>query len=170
LTDDEGVLAAAFEHSEDVYALAHRLLRSGDRQSAERAFRRSLELASSPAAAYDLGYLLQQQGRYAEAATSYELATQISPPKAYVLYNLATVLSKLERLDEAAVNFKRAAALDPSNPFILYDWGWALESTGALALAEDKYRNALAVGPGTAAATNARARLHALGRHPASGP
>jgi tetratricopeptide (TPR) repeat protein len=162
---DEGTPAAPSETGEGAYELAHRLVQAGDRAGAERAFRQALEQASAPAAAYDLGYLLQQQGRYAEAAMNYQLAVRLAPGRAYVLYDLGSVLAKLGRLNEAAASFERAAALDAANPFILYDWGWALERAGALALAEDKYRHALAAGANTVAGTNARARLHALGWH-----
>ena len=151
--------------SEDAYELAHRLLRADDIAGAEGAFRRALEQASAPTAAYELGYLLQQQGRYDEAAISYQLAVRLAPNRAYALYDLGSVLAKLGRLNEAAASFERAAALDAANPFILYDWGWALERAGALALAEVKYREALGAGADTAAGSNARARLQALRWH-----
>jgi Flp pilus assembly protein TadD len=151
--------------SDDAYSLARWLLRSGDRNGAEQAFKLSLERTSSPAAAYELGHLLQEQGRYIEAASSYQLAVQLAPERAYMLYDLGAALAKLERLDEAATMFERAAELDPTNPYIFYDWGWALERAGAIALAENKYRAAFAAGADTAAGKNARARLRDIGRY-----
>jgi tetratricopeptide (TPR) repeat protein len=148
--------------SDDGYALAHRLAQAGDLAAAERAFRRVLDQDSGPAAAYELGHLLERQGRYVEATASYERAAQLAPDRAYIWYDLGSVLSKQRRLDEAAASFARAAALDRTNPFILYDWGWALERTGAIALARDKYRNALKIGAGTTAGKNADARLQQL--------
>ena len=137
--------------------------RADEMAATEGTLRRSVEQASTPAAAYELGYLLQQQERYAEAANSYQRAVQLAPDRAYMLYNLGTVLAKLGRLDEAAASFERAAALDPTNPFNLYDWGWALERAGELKLAKDRYGEALAAGADSVAGSNARARLDALG-------
>jgi tetratricopeptide (TPR) repeat protein len=137
--------------------------RADEMAATEGTLRRLVEQASTPAAAYERGYLLQQQERYAEAADSYQRAVRLAPDRAYILYDLGDVLAKLGRLDEAAASFERAAALDPTNPFILYDWGWALERAGELKLAKDRYREALAAGADSVAGSNARARLHALG-------
>jgi tetratricopeptide (TPR) repeat protein len=161
---DEATPAPLSEPGGDTYVLARRLLQAGDLDAAEQAYRRALEQATAPAAAYELGSVLRWQGRYAEAVASYELAAQLAPDKAYMLYDLGNALAKLGRLDEAAWSFERAAALDATNPYILYDWGWTLERAGALALAEGKYRDTLAVGAGTAAGKNARARLTAFDR------
>jgi tetratricopeptide (TPR) repeat protein len=151
-------------HSSGLGDRATMLLGRADEMAApEGTLRRSVEQASTPAAAYELGYPLQQQERYAEAATSYQRAVQLAPDRAYMLYDLGTVLAKLGRLEEAAASFERAAALDPTNPFILYDWGWALERAGELKLAKERYGEALAAGADSVAGSNARARLDALG-------
>jgi tetratricopeptide (TPR) repeat protein len=160
---DEGRPAHPFGVGDRAAKLPRQPARADEKATTEDLLQRLMEQASTPSAAYELGYLLQQQERYAEAVTSYQRAVQLAPDRAYVLYDLGSVLAKLGRFDEAAASFERAAALDRSNPFILYDWGWALERAGALGLATDRYREALAAGAESVAGNNARARLDALG-------
>jgi hypothetical protein len=146
----------------NAYAPAPELATARDSEAVERRHPRALERGGGSAAAYELGHLLQRQGRYVEAAESYELAAQLAPDRAYILYDLGNVLAKQQRLEAAAARFERAAALDATNPFIWYDWGWTLEQAGKVSMALDKYRSALAVGPGTVAGKNADARLRQL--------
>jgi D-alanyl-D-alanine carboxypeptidase/D-alanyl-D-alanine-endopeptidase (penicillin-binding protein 4) len=145
----------------DGYAVAREHMRSGEPAAAEQELRHFL--ASNPGHArayYDLGYLLLQQGRYAEAADKFRMSLQIAPGGgAHVLYGLGAALSSLRKYDEAVNYFARAAELDPHNPFVYYDWGWALEHLDLLEEAQEKYELAVAAGPDSRAALNARVRL-----------
>jgi hypothetical protein len=114
---------------------------------------------SSHISAYDHGYMLQQEGLYADALASYQVALLHEPGLAHILYNMGAVLSKLERFDEAAAVFARAAALDQSNPFAFYDWGWVLERTGKIEEAIEKYQLAVTTDAASNAGINAQKRL-----------
>ncbi|XP_054721236.1 protein O-mannosyl-transferase TMTC2-like [Uloborus diversus] len=61
---------------------------------------------------YNLGILLQEQGRYEEALHSYKLAIQFRPRLAMAHLNMGLVLGILGRKEEAAEVYRHCAELD----------------------------------------------------------
>ncbi len=71
-----------------------------------------------PAAWYQYGVSLQQQGRPEEALKCYEKASSLDPQNPDGLYNAGLVLFGLNRIDEALGHFEKALALKPDDPAI----------------------------------------------------
>jgi tetratricopeptide (TPR) repeat protein len=99
--------------------------------TAEHAYRRAIAADASCAAAYaNLGRLLHEAGRLADAQALYETALQSCPPDATVLYNLGVLLEDRGRPAEAARRYREALALDPSFADAHCNLGLLLEELG----------------------------------------
>jgi tetratricopeptide (TPR) repeat protein len=86
----------------------------GQRREAEGHFRRAIELDPSLADGhYNLGKILQDDGRVEEAIISYKRAIELRPTYVQALFNLATALSGLGRLADAAALYEQALRLKP---------------------------------------------------------
>ena len=89
-------------------------LEASDPAAAERAYRRLLEGAPAHADAYlNLGALLCESGRFAEAVALYDLALTRCPDAALLHFNRAVALEDLERYREALLAYDRCLTLDP---------------------------------------------------------
>jgi tetratricopeptide (TPR) repeat protein len=65
---------------------------------------------------FNLGYVLDQQGRWSEALEAFRRATVLAPALDRAWYGLGLVLIRLRRLDEAAEALRRNTELQPMSP------------------------------------------------------
>jgi Flp pilus assembly protein TadD len=83
---------------------------------AEGAFRSAIALQPlSASAQYSLGYVLQAEGRTAEAIRAYEAALRADPEKAEALGNLAVAYASLDEKNKAIEAMQKALILEPGN-------------------------------------------------------
>lgn len=95
---------------------------------------------------YNLGYVLKEQGKLAEAANAYGEALSIVPdPDAF--NNLGIVLREQGRIDEAVNCYRQALSLKPSFADAHNNLGNALNQQGRLEEAALCFRNAVLARP-----------------------
>jgi tetratricopeptide (TPR) repeat protein len=88
----------------------------GEIRRSEEAFRRAAERQPPSASAYySLGYVLQLQGRSAEAIRAYEIALRLDPEKAEAQGNLAAAYAAAGEKKKATEALQRALTLEPGN-------------------------------------------------------
>ncbi len=105
----------------------------------ETAFRHANVVTKDNALAlFNLGCLLESQGRLGEALSDYDQALQIEPERYQVHYNCGNVLEKLGKPEEALAEFSEAERLKPDNSLLHFARGEVLAELGRLdeALAE----------------------------------
>jgi tetratricopeptide (TPR) repeat protein len=100
----------------------------------------------------NLGNLLAQRGRLAEAQASLQAALGLAPNYADALVNLANVLDDRGRTAEAVPYYERALRVAPPSANVHYNYGVALEKSGRDTEAAAQYERALALAPEDAAA------------------
>jgi tetratricopeptide (TPR) repeat protein len=87
--------------------------KAGQIAHAEQATRRALVVNASSYQAHDnLGFILFDRGRYAEALTHFDAALQVRPGEADALAGKAIALLRLGRITEAAQFYRRAVQLE----------------------------------------------------------
>lgn len=102
-----------------------------DATAAEAAYRRAIELSPSRSAPYlNLGALLCEASRYAEAVELYEHAVSAVGHDPLIHYNHAIALEDLERHDAAIAAYRRVLTLDEGFPDAHYNLGVLLEKLG----------------------------------------
>jgi tetratricopeptide (TPR) repeat protein len=116
--------------------------------------------------------LLERQGDYEAAITSYRLALRDHPDDLRVLQNMAIAYSRTGRLEEAIRSYRRALEIDPSLSGAHYGLAFLLIKRGDAAAAE-RHLEAFLAGPPAGAESerwvkHAEATLESL-RNPASG-
>jgi tetratricopeptide (TPR) repeat protein len=98
---------ALYEHAEAIEAQ--------DPAAAERLYWRVVRLMPTHADAYaNLGYLLCESGRYAQALALYAQGVACCPSAPLLHYNRAVALEALGKLPEAVASYEASLALDPS--------------------------------------------------------
>jgi len=116
--------------------------------------------------------VLERQGDYDAALTSYRLALRDKPDDLRVLQNMAIAFSRTGRLDEAVRAYRRALEIDPSLSGAHYGLAFLLIKRADPAGAEKHLRAFLAQPPSGEEAErwirHAQATLDQL-QHPASG-
>ena len=133
---------------------------AGDKQTAERLYRRVIKLdPGDPAAAFNLGNLLRSAGRGVEAEVAFRTATRADPGYADAWYNLADMLDERGRLEEAIACLKRALAGDPGYADAMFNLALLLQRRGVHAEAATWWRRYLEQDPGSAWAARARRAL-----------
>lgn len=80
----------------------------------------------------NLGEVLTQQGRHAEALPHFEAAYRLTPQLPLPVHNLANSLDLLGRRDEAIRLYREALALQPRNHLARTNLAQALAETGAV--------------------------------------
>jgi len=108
--------AAREEEAEDVQALYERAesLEATDPQAAEVLYRRVIDAAPDHADAYaNLGFLMCESGRNAEAAALYALALRHCPTAPLLHFNRGVALEALGREQEAVRSYEACLRLAP---------------------------------------------------------
>jgi tetratricopeptide (TPR) repeat protein len=98
-------------------------------------------------AAYNLGVVLQTQGRLPDAIAAYRHAVAVRPGFATAYTNLGAALQDLGQLDDAVASHRQAIALGPDSALAACNLGVALRAQGRFADAAAAFRQALALQP-----------------------
>ncbi len=126
-----------------------------DWATAEREFKRALELNPNDADAYDLyGRVCSAQGRFDEALAMVRRAQELDP--LVVAVDLATALIRAGRYDDAVVAARTAVAARPGYERALATLGWALLKSGETSEGIEELERAVGAAPN---ATQWRAQL-----------
>lgn len=121
--------------AEEWYALGCDLEVSSP-EEAQDAYRRALELNPHYADAHvNLGRLLHEAGRVADAATHYRLALKANPQHATAAFNLGIAFEDLERNSEALSAYEQAIRADPTLADAYYNLARLYEKLGRRAAA-----------------------------------
>lgn len=109
-----GPIRAAAEEAQALYEQAE-ALEEADPASAERLYWRVVRLQPTHADAYaNLGYLLCESGRFAQALALYAQGAACCPDAPLIHYNRAVALEALGKLAEAVAGYEASLALDPT--------------------------------------------------------
>jgi Flp pilus assembly protein TadD len=120
--------------------------RRGDSERAEVAIRRALE--AKPGfikAKIDLGVILRQQRRHAEAESILRSALEAEPRAEYAHNALGLVLRDTKRLKEAEIHFRKAIEIRPDFYEAQNNLGLVLGAVNHLEEAESAFRRALSI-------------------------
>jgi tetratricopeptide (TPR) repeat protein len=114
--DKPSALCGPAEPDEDVQEMYERAeaLESTDVKAAEKLYRRVIEAIPTHADAYaNLGFLMCEAGRNAEAAVLYAQAVKLCPQAPLLHYNRGVALEALGRIEEAAQSYEACLSLAP---------------------------------------------------------
>ncbi len=103
---------------------------------------------------YNLGNVLQEQGRLDDAVACYREALRIEPALADAHNNLGNALQKQDRLDDAVTCYREALRIESDYAMAHYNLGDALQKQDRLDDAVACYREALRIDPDYADAHN----------------
>lgn len=92
----------------------------------------------------DLGMLLKDSGRHAEAKALFDKALEINPQLVPAHVNLGNLLQLMEQPDKAETAYRNAIALQPGHASALYNLGLLLAEQGRGPEAEALFRQSLA--------------------------
>ncbi len=81
-------------------------------------------------ASINLGTILYNDGRYADAEGCYRAAAEMDPDYALAFFNLGNVLDELQRLSEAVAAYTRAIQIVPDYADVHYNLALAYERLG----------------------------------------
>jgi tetratricopeptide (TPR) repeat protein len=107
-----------FEKAEVLLSMGQTLERSGDHRAALHIYSRAFDLPQKPDLVWyflnnNLGYCLNQEGRYQEADKHCHAAIEIDPKRHNAYKNLGLALQGLGRYSEAAESLMAAAIACP---------------------------------------------------------
>ena len=113
------------DQSAEAYAvLGSGLMRSGDRDAAEAAFRRALDLGPNYASAHHwYSLLLRSHGEYDAGLKHIQQAIRLDPLSTVLQTNLGTVLFELDRPEEAIAQYKEIVEMDAAFPASYWSLG-----------------------------------------------
>jgi tetratricopeptide (TPR) repeat protein len=133
----------------------------GRYQEAEPFLRRALEGGDDALTHYNLGTLLAQTDRFAEAVSEYERALALDASDVNARGNLAVVLVRQGKLERASRELTRILDIDPANAVARTNLGLVLAEQGQVDRAAREFREALRIDPQQSQASEA---MKALGR------
>jgi tetratricopeptide (TPR) repeat protein len=115
---------------------------------ASKAFKKVTELNPNYAGAYyNMGNVLQEQGKLDEAIEVYSKALAIKPDYVDAYHNMGAVLQNQGKLDEAIEAYNKALAIKPDYVDAYHNMGAVLQNQGKLDEAIEAYNKALALKP-----------------------
>jgi len=121
----------------------------------------------SPQLLYNLGIVLERQGRIEDAMRQFRACLERDPGYVAAAYNLGRLLHKSGRFEEAAAAHRQALAADPRHVLSLVGLGEALRATGKLEEARRAYLSATEIDAASAYAWNGLGATLAQGGRPA---
>ncbi len=127
-----GVSAQQVQKAQQLFADAVKLEERPETVSAAtELYREVLQLWPTHApASINLGTILYNDGRYADAEGCYRAAAEIDPDYALAFFNLGNVLDELQRLPEAVAAYTRAIQIVPEYADVHYNLALAYERLG----------------------------------------
>jgi tetratricopeptide (TPR) repeat protein len=163
-TDNTGQFVLGVEKPADdadtVFEDAQSAEEAGDAETAERFYRRAMNLdPADPAAPFNLGNVLRSAGRNLEAEAAYRAAVKADSRFAEAWYNLADVLDDQRRTKEAIVCLDRALEANPGYADAMFNMALVLQRVERHAEAVEWWRRYLAVDSSSAWAARARRAL-----------
>jgi tetratricopeptide (TPR) repeat protein len=128
---------------------ANALAKNREYEEAEAHLRRAIKIKPTYAPAYyNLGNLLQQQGKLNEAISNYRQALELRMPNPYDVHlNLAIALAQNREYEQALKHLNAALRINPDSPQVYYNWGRILQKQGKLDEAIEKWKKALELNP-----------------------
>ncbi len=148
--------ATLFSHALDVtennyfahYGLALEYQRQGKPGLAIAEHMKSLEIEPRDSVVqFDLGFLLDAQGRSIEGLKYLEEAIRLNPGFAQAHFTIGIVLGKIGRINESINEYNEALKLEPNNPKYLNNLGIVFAQQGKLDEAIKLFSKALQVNP-----------------------
>ncbi|HVJ91044.1 MAG TPA: tetratricopeptide repeat protein [Labilithrix sp.] len=123
-------------------------LNAGDINGAKAAFEVAIQKNPKQAEAYhNLGLVMDQMGKKAEAEKNYRKALELSPDLEEPATNLAAILVESARHDEAVSLMKKAIAKNPKNAALHVNLGTALSGKNDVAGANKAFEDAIKLEP-----------------------
>jgi tetratricopeptide (TPR) repeat protein len=116
-------------------------------EDAEAVLRRAVSAADDAVGFYNLGYVLEQLGRPAEAERQYERALQLNPGLAGAHTNLGTALARQGNFAEAVAHLAEAVRLEPGSAAAYNNLGGVFLQQRQLDVASRHFRSALELNP-----------------------
>lgn len=139
--------------------------RAGRLKEAERDYRRALALTPDADVLCNLGVVLKEQNRLAEASAALQSAIALNPGHAVAHYNLGNVLKDRGMTDDSMASYRRAITANPGYAAAHFNLGNLLRDRGMTDDAAASYRQAIAINPAHAGAYNNLGKmLRDLGR------
>jgi tetratricopeptide (TPR) repeat protein len=130
---------------------------AGDAATAERLYRRAMNLdPADPAAPFNLGNVLRSVGRNLEAETAYRAAVKADSCFAQAWYNLADVLDDQSRTKEAIACLDRALEADPGYADAMFNMALLLQRLNRHSEAAKWWRRYLSVDGSSPSAAHAK--------------
>lgn len=151
--------------ADEALAVAIDRQKGGDLETAEKVYRRVLQMIPDhPVALHFLGVLDQQVGRFDEAVRNIEKSLSLAADEPAWWSNYAIALKSCGRLEEARAACEKAIALEPQHPRAYNNLGLILSLLQRSGEAEAAFRKALDLAPLSDAMHNLGALLHSQGR------
>ena len=136
------------DRAEALFFEGNRHLADGQAPLAERCWREAIGLRPEFAEAHaNLGLVLDQAGRQADAENHYRHALEINPDEGQTHLNLAVMLAGQKRFAEADAAYRTAISLLPDSALAWSNYGVLQACRKQEADAERSYRTAIALDP-----------------------
>ncbi|WP_197467170.1 tetratricopeptide repeat protein [Collimonas arenae] len=148
------ILSSDVAHADANHLLGIIALQKGNLTEAEMLIRKALACREEAAFIGNLGSLLFEAGRQAEAESAFRRALELAPNFIEAHNNLGNLLNQAGRFNEAEDSLRRALALNPDYMEAIYNLGNFFHATARIAEAEAAFRRVLELQPDFAKAHN----------------